>query len=360
MKKYILLIIILSCSVSLSLGNIMTPRAFISEVFVDSNDNWTIELGFYFEFKTEIDSIRIETTSGSSIVTHFTLIAAGEYTSFDSLSVINNSNLATAISIDPTNDYVKVISYTWGEVIVEYLAIGNYPGSFLDCADFTESLSYVVYQQNAGYTSSFCIDKSPTIGSGNDTTGSLSTFTGQLFDLDGELMSNVWFPMSQARNLTIHTDSVGSFNERIFARRYTFDTITIRIPPWPYIKEQYTIESVDFCIRPDTMHNLDIFTTGLIIGINEEIDQYENIVVVAPNPFTNKITFYFKFENLNASDELRLQIFSQNGRIIEEIALSKYRKKLDWLTNESIKSGIYFYQLIRNKQLIKNGKLIKL
>lgn len=71
----------------------MIPRANISEVFVDANDDWTIELGFHEYAIQEIDSIRIETTSGSSILSNFILIPGDGFPNFDSLSVIDNLHL---------------------------------------------------------------------------------------------------------------------------------------------------------------------------------------------------------------------------------------------------------------------------
>lgn len=360
MKRYLLLLCSMAL-VSITMGNIATPRAHISEIYIDSVGNWTIELGFYYEFGlNEIDSIRIETSTGSSKLMNYTLLPAGGYPNFDSISVITNLNLDAPISINPLYDYIKIISYTWGDEPFDYVAIGNYPGSMLDCTKSGESIIYLSYIQSAGYTGSFCIDKTPSIGFVNDTTDALGNFSGMIYNLNGDVFTEGWFPVPYVHNTTIHINPDGSFSERIFSRRYVFDTIIIRFPPWPYTKETYTIEPIDFCLRPDSLHYQDIITTSLVTGIDEKEIDFENVVVISPNPFTDKVIFYFNLGVHYPSDEVNLLIFSQDGKKLQHQKLFVNQKRYEWITEESIPSGVLMYQLNKNNQTIKSGKLIKL
>nr|NQU92373.1 hypothetical protein [Bacteroidota bacterium] len=137
----------------------------------------------------EIDSIRLVTSAGSSIVASYIVLPGEGYPNFDSLSIITNSNLRNPISIDPQGDQVKLISYVWDDDPFDSVPFGNFPGSTLDCIQDGESISYITYVQSMGITGGFCMDISPTIGYGNDTTGALSTFSGQIFDPFGQVIT---------------------------------------------------------------------------------------------------------------------------------------------------------------------------
>lgn len=358
MKTFILLVVIFGSTLS-SFCNIQMPRARISEISFDSDSSWTIELGFFAWSVTEIDSIRIETSSGSSVIDNFTLIQGGGWPNFDSLALITNLNLVVPITINQDSDYVKLISYIWGNETTEYVAIGNYPGSVLDCISDNESICYLIYEQSMGYTASYCIDKSPTIGFGNDTSGALSTFSGFAYDLNGEPFSEGWFPLPLIHNTVIRINSDGSFSERIFSRRHTFDTIKIYFPATKY-NEVYEIEPMNFCLRPDSIHIQDIITTSLITSINEQQNNIRNIVTIFPNPFTNRVKFYFKLDNFKSSDEISLVIYSQNGNIIEQKQLAPNQIKYEWLPSGSLPNGILIYRLLCNGKIVNSGKLVRL
>ena len=249
MKKYLLLLILI-LTLSLSWGNIYMPRAHVSEILIDSVGSWTIELGFYDIDNTTIDSIRIETSTGSAMIISYTLIEGGVSPNYDFISVITNANLDNPITIDPMHDYIKIISYLPESEYFDDVAIGNYPGSVLDCIRSGESIIYLVYEQSMGYTGSFCIDKSPTIGYGNDTCGALGSFSGKIYNPDGIVFTEGWFPVPQLHNTIIYINSDGTFSERIFSRNYNFERVDIRFQPWPYTVESYKIDAIDFCLRP--------------------------------------------------------------------------------------------------------------
>ncbi|HPS62846.1 MAG TPA: hypothetical protein PLK82_07285 [Bacteroidales bacterium] len=168
-------------------ANVTPPKAFISEVFFSSSGDWTIELGFYPYYYSEFDSILIESSSGSSRISQCSSIAGGGWPNFDSLAVITSANLVYPVAINPLSDYIKVSSYMFGYVHSDYLAIGNYPGSVVDCRQGTESIIYITYFSGGQVLKGFCIDQSPTIGFGNDTTGAMATYSGMVFDPSGNV-----------------------------------------------------------------------------------------------------------------------------------------------------------------------------
>ena len=355
----LLLILATSFIVTGAVCNIAPPKAFISEIYFGSSGNWTLELGFYSYFYSGIDSIIIESSGGSSKITNCALVSGGGYPCFDSVAVITNANLFVPVPVNPLADYIKVTSYVSGYETCDYVAFGNYPGSFLDCRQTGESVAYAAYDPGGAMTRSFCIDRSPTIGYANDTTGVLSNFTGKVYNLSGNVFTQGFFSLPPLDNTTIHIQPDGSFFERVFARRYTFDTITIYFPPWPYAHQTYVIDPVDFCLRPDTFHTQDIIAKSIVTsGEKHETDQ-ENAVVVSTNPFTDRVTFFFNIPGLGLPDDVEFAIYGQDGRQLKQLRLAMNQKKWEWVPGEHIPAGLLLFQLSKNGQVIKSGKLLK-
>lgn len=357
MKKYISVLCLIALVVS-ARGNIATPQAFISEIVFDSIGNWTIEMGFYEWSVIEIDSIVLETSSGSSRISFFTLIPGGGYPNFDSLSIISDINLENPLTINPQGDFVKLISFAWSHEPFDYVPFGEYPGSYLDCIHNGESIIYLEYEQSSGFTGSFCIDNSPTIGIGNDTTGALGTITGVIYDPFGIPFTHGTFFNWELPNTKIHIDSTGFYSERVFSRRFTFDTIQRMISGSNI--ETYTNEMVDFCLRPDSSHYQHIITTSLVTGIPNKVEDFENTVTISPNPFKDKVTFYFNLKNNSPTDEIILSISSLDGREINRIRLSPDQKRFNWEPDNYVSPGTFIYRLEKNNQTVKSGKFIKM
>jgi hypothetical protein len=361
MKKS-LVIFLLVALVSFVRGNVIAPRAYISEILVDSSGNWTIEIGFYEWDLPSIDSIRLVTSSGSSIITSYTVIPGGGEFCFDSLSVITNDNLANPITINPNGDLVKLISYLnpWGEDPVDSIAFGDYPGSKLSCIHEGESVMFAMYDIETGGTWGFGIDSSPTIGTINDTTGAMGNFSGIVYDLEGNPFTGGYFCLPFIEDMVMHINPDGSFSERVLSHRITFDTIKLHLPNRPLTIETYTIEPVDFCLRPESSHYQDIITTSLVTGIEEKGDAGGNVVVLSPNPFSDIVLFYFNLKNSNLSDEISLSIYSLDGRKLDRVRLLPDQKRYEWIPGGAVSSGTLIYRLEMNNKTLKSGKFIKM
>jgi hypothetical protein len=351
MKKLLIVLQFVLFFSSLS-GNVIAPRAWISEILVDSTGNWTIEMGFYAYDVYEIDSIRLVTSTGNSIILTYDLLPYGGTGEFDSLSVITDANLATYVSINPVGDFVRLISYVWDYEEIDYVAFGNYPGSYLDCMFEGESIITCGWE-------AFCIDSSPTIGEGNDGVGYTGYYSGFAYDLAGHAITTGFVNTIGNDILSLQPDSQGFFNELVYSRRYTFDTVEHIYPPWPYNKFTYTCEPVDFCLRPDSSYYHDIITTSLIIGIDDKEVIDENIVTIAPNPFSDKVVFYFNPDNIDHG-EMDFIIYSQDGREVQHIILSHDQKRYEWSPQNSISSGTYIYLLKKDSHIVKSGKFVRL
>lgn len=335
-------------------ANLAPPQALISELYFDSG-NWILELGF-IEYYDGVDSIKIETTAGISKIDHFTLFeGSGNY---PFMTLIADSNLVNPLIFDTEGDFIKVISYAWGETLFDSLTFGNYPGSFLNCLLPGESYNYVTYYQGSGEVGGFCIDSSPTVGAYNDTLGVMCQFSGVIYDTIGYPFTGGYFPLPGVGNLKVYVNPDGSFSQRVLSRRYAFSTVHLYIPPWPYQQYWYNCEPVNFCIRPDSTHNQDIITINLITGVEEQ-PLNVNFVTVAPNPFSDHVVFYFNMNN-NDDQNYHFSIYSLEGKMITQFPVSPGQNRFEWKPSVAITRGTYIYMLEQRHSIIKTGKFVKL
>jgi hypothetical protein len=345
------LIMMLACFTS---ANVIVPRAWISEILIDSAGNWAIEMGFADIPSSVFDSVLLVTSSGSSIISFFEVNIDGGMEPFDSLSVITNENLVSPVFINPQGDFVRLVTYLWGNEATDEIVFGNYQGSFLDCIYQGESVVCHDWDE-------FCIDTSPTIGTKNcDGIGYYGVFSGQVLDPAGIPLTGGYVKIIGNGTLSLSLDSLGYFFEGDLARRYTFDTIKHFHPPWPNNGDIYTVEPVDFCLRPDSSVYQDIICTSLVMGIEEEIPKTESMVVVAPNPFTDHVTFYFKLPGQNKEEEMQLSFYTLEGKMIERMELSASMQKTDWFPESNVPAGVLVYQLEKDGKVVKTGKFTRI
>lgn len=358
MKRSILLLIFMTF-IPFARANIAPPKAWISEILVDSSGNWTIEMGFYMYDNYYMDSIRVVTSSGSSLIANYSLIPGDGSYSFDSLSVITKESLVQPVSINPAGDIVKLISYlsVWDENTADSVIFGDYPGSKLGCMQDDASVMYVVYYVGPGFVWGFGIDSTPTIGIANDTIGAMGNFSGILYDLDGNPFTGGFFTLPFLHDMVIHLNTDGTFSERVLSHRVVFDTITLRLPESDYVTKIFTVEPVDFCLYNDSSHYQDIITTSLVIGVEETEKPDDNTVTVAPNPFSDKIDFYFSLKNQQGENEFT--IYSLDGKKILQVSLDEDQKKFEWHPSAEIPSGTYIYRLEKDNTIVKTGKFVR-
>jgi hypothetical protein len=364
MKK-VLFLIIFGLWISFASGNVAAPRAHISEIFFNSPGNWMIEIGFYEYELFLMDSLRVFSSSGSSLVSFMSTLPGGGSPGFDSLSLISDTNLVSPIVINENGDIIKLVYYyLGGNASYDSVIFGNYPNSMLNCIQTGESIAYLLgFTQGNMCTNCFCIDKTPTPGTVTDTNGTMGTFTGNVYDPNGNLLSQGYFLLTDEYGVHIFVVNInpdGSFSERICSRRYMLDTITIIIPSWPYTHETYTIQPIDFCLRPDSSHYEDIITIDLIQGIEQPEEDFGNAVIASPNPFTEHVTFYFNLKGTRSSDDISLEIFSQDGKSLERFHVPVGQNKIEWIPQQIISPGVLVYRLIRNGHVLKTAKIVKL
>ena len=365
MKK-ICLFILFSVFALSSFANPYIPRAHLSELYIDNVGNWTLEIGFYemdfWDGILPIDSIVIETSSGTARIVSYNLIAGGGTGGFDSLAVVTVANLSTPLSINQSGDFVKIRSD--GYYMGEFFSFGDYPGSMLSCIHNGESITRIGDNE----FNNFAICKNPSIGYNNIPEDAMATIEGTFYKPDGTafgagtiILFHTYFNYSTYiyPYASIAVQGDGSFSESMHARSYSFDTI-LYYPAGRQNYQAYSVNHVNQCFRPDTIIYQDIRATGLIEGINLPNEDFENSVITSPNPFSGNIVFYFNLKNINSGDKLKLLIFSADGKEIERRVIFPGQTRFDWNCSENIGNGIFIYQLIINNKVVKSGKIIKM
>ncbi|MBN1199919.1 MAG: T9SS type A sorting domain-containing protein [Bacteroidales bacterium] len=341
------------------IANVSPPQAYISEIRIDTTGTWTLELGFYSDFVASIDSIRLETSTGSALITQFDLIP-GNGTGlwdFDSLALITNENLSAPLTLNTNSGYLNVISYSWSAATPDYVAFGSYPGSYLPEVPPTYSIAKIFFIQSAGWTSSFCLDASPTLGFSNDTTGCFATLQGMVYDVDGSVFTEGNFRFV-LYNISIHIQPDGSYSERIFARQYYEDTIVIRFPTSPLTYVTYAIVPVDPWLLPDSTVTTDFITTSVIQSTPESEPAISSLVAF-PNPFTSSITIFFPSENTSDRNR-KISISTISGELVFDRIITSGESHVTWNPDQTIPPGIYIYRFKDSSGSSQTGKLIKL
>jgi hypothetical protein len=336
-------------------ANVAPPEAFISEIYIDENDNWSVEMGFFYQEFSDFDSVWIETTTGSSRILSLTITECpGDWFSFPYIAVITNFNLVFPLSINRDCDYVKLISYADGYINTDFVSFGNYPGSYLDSIGIGESISYAeFYALGVSGTASFCIDQSPTIGECHDTTGCMGTYSGKVFTPDGPPFTGgyICFPV---HNLQAQIQEDGSFTSPAFARRYFFDEV-YQYPPGMH----YPVDYFTFFLKPDSAYYHDIYTHYYVDIKDEQYDD-ENSVVIFPNPVNTSTKFYIDKDKFKNAGNLKLVIVDNSGEKRFEHQLKGDESKVLWQPGGNFPAGMYFYYLLEDSNIIKSGKLIKI
>ncbi len=100
---------------------------------------------------------------------------------------------------------------------------------------------------------------------------------------------------------------------------------------------------------PDTVDFANV-NCSTITAVNESTIKNENVSPF-PNPFSNQLTFSLAH---NAQTTVSLYNFL-GQQVLQQTTFTN----ITTLNTEQLANGIYFYQLMNGKQIIKSGKLIK-
>ena len=356
--KTTLILFVLTLFVNINLfANIAPPQAYISEIYIDSLNNWYIELVFPEKPDEFLDSLFIETSSGTFKILNYKSIKESSEGWFPYLVVLSKENIKDSLTLNRSNDFVSIKSFLRNMELKDELIFGDRTGSDFNKLEIGCSIAHIKnFNGHSGY---YSLDNSPTIGKNNDVYGVSGTIKGYLYNENNEPIPN-----SVIRGFigNLETDENGFFLGEVLSRTYQLDTFRIR-ENTAYKKYIYKCDTIN--ITPDLTINKDLYLFSVV-----NYNPYYEIVVtefdlnVYPNPFDEYLRVLIDIPSTTKLNNSLFSIYNSSGKLITSQKLITNRSIITF-TNEDFEnqgSGIYFYTLIIDGKRVdlKNNQIIKL
>lgn len=339
---------------NLSYGNpVAFPQAFISELKFEAENIWMLEITFKYSHPyrhSDFDSICVVTSGGSS------RIRMDNIKDSTLLFVITSDSLTSPLVVNRQGDFIKICSYLnyWESsfTLEDSLVFGNYLGSSITSLPLEYSICRMEYNL-------YCKDKSPTIGLENDTLGTCGTLIGKLFDKEYNPVTTGNYELDNT--ITFKPD--GKFYTSVYARKFVTDRISEVIAPG--YTQTIAVDSLGIDMNPDSLVVRDIHFKYLIVDVEDikPVENYKLELINYPNPFNSSTNFFVKISSELRYNVGRIDIYNINGERIYSISLSNNslpRWEGTDSNGEAVSSGIYYYRLILDSTIYKNGSMVLL
>jgi hypothetical protein len=335
MKKIYFSLIILFFGLRI-LGNpIALPTIEISEVYFDEIDNWKLELG-YFEINQEgfvVDSIFISSSYGNLKLPSYV------FAENTGVLVITKDSLDSNFAIKRFADTLKVVYYIQESPFEDSLIFGSHTGAFIDYPKEGQSISR--------YGRYFVKDKSPTIGTFNDTIGMCGALTGIILNRNSEPVQDCSFQLDFDFNTSID----GKYQARVLAKPSTFNMIFYRSG---YALKSASISEISYAIEPDSVIELDIYLLdSLETGIAKMAFDY-NPVIIYPNPVSTNEWIHISTDLPFNASEIWLEVIDISGRLVRKEKIIQQENSIEAPTI----SGIYIVSIWNKSQRISSNRIL--
>lgn len=374
MKTKILFIVLLLGICSLLWPNPVdnTPITKFSELVFDSNNNWTMEILFPFGYWTDAtDSIiiKVSDTKAKLITT---------YKEYTQIGIITRDSLSIPLTINRDGDTITLYTYSslnGIQVRVDELIFGNSPGASVGQPVAGYSIVRNTLQVSLNYLTIDCLTKNTSLGVVNDTTGLSILMKGNIYDIDNNPVTKLkTFPVSPCyfemdTPLIINGD--GTYTTKIF-RRFAIDMkdhLTVRLVDFDSWRDTVYVEPFELNdIHPGTtivqdihLKNNDYVVTDVK---NPELTQTTKLELINfPNPFNASTNFFVKIPEQMQGKAGDISIYNTNGQLVKRIPL-KQRVRYSWdgtgKNGSLMPSGVYYYRLNIDRQIMKSGSMILL
>lgn len=349
MKKKLLVLLLVLQFGMVQANPLIPPRVLISELAFDETGSWMLELqGFDFTNWFYLDSIILTTSTGKA--TLGTLRFEGE----NNILVLRKDSLKSDLPIRMEGDSISLLFYP--DI---YYMNGNIPS--LVFGDFTSSVlaSPRAGQSIAGapsfeYTNNYSIDKSPTPGLQNDTTGMCGTLTGKIFDINNQLVQSSDYVFMDRTGWEYNIDGNGNYRTRILSARTTLSSMNVyHKPTRKYL--QVPVETIAFSVQPDTLIQADLhLQKDLITALDEPENAPVTMLQVYPTPPVGRQLNYSVGLPVGSS-EARLELIDLNGRIYCTYRITESQGRIE-LPSE-LSSGTFFLRLQLNRRTYPSVKI---
>jgi len=374
MKKYIIICVLLFLIWSNLWSNpiVVTHISEFAELVFDDSNNWTMELYFPFGYEASIvDSIIIKVSTGASKL-------KANFQTGIFVAVITSDSLSNHISINRNGDYIEIYTYATENNNQAILTNGIRFGDYLHASVGQPVAGYSIIRNNLkannNYLTIDCLTKNPTLGAVNDTLGLGGIMKGNIYDKDNNPVTKLKeFPASPCY-FEMHTpliiNSDGTYTTHIFRKFASerIDYLNVKLIDFEGWKDTVAIAPIELNnIHPDTIVIQDIYleSNEYIITTVENvipIQSEEFTLINYPNPFNSSTNFFIKMSDKLQEKSGTIRIYSTTGQLVQTIILATNKARWNGTDKNGVimPSGIYYYQVKIDKQIMKSGSMILL
>lgn len=346
------------------------PKTRFSELVFDKDNNWTLEL----IYSTVYDPILTD----SIIITVSNLKAKLliSYWEQNHIYVITSDSLSLPLQINREGDKLEIETYCtaggYQEVRYDYLIFGNYIGATVG----SPTLGYSTVCRIQGLFdydgwSILCLSKNSSLGIINSSLGLSATMSGKIFDINNNPVTQIKSPYHLRLEFPITLNPDGTYTTQIYrtfpsvTKDYLYALVQNIEALWDTTHiEPFVLND----IHPDTVVVQDIhlksnkYVVTSIEG-NEPLRSEEFTLINYPNPFNLSTNFFVKIPDRMEKKSGAINIYNSNGQLVRAIPINT-SSTISWdgkdISGKVMPSGIYYYQLNIEKQMMKSGSMILL
>ncbi len=351
-----------------------TPVTTFSELVFDSNKNWTMELLFSdrYQFYT-MDSVIIKTSN----------IAAKLLISYQigtQIYVITSDSLSVPLTINCDGDSIEIVTYSTlnsqHHIRQDILIFGNYPHASVGSTTLGySSICRIFGEFNQNSWRIDCLSKNSSLGIVNNIAELSATLKGHIYDMNNEpvtqpkIFSVIPCYFELETPLTINSD--GTYTTQIFRRfpKILKDHLSVKSVDFETFYDTVAIQPFELNdIQPGTVVVQDIHlkSNEYIISAVEDKEPPRNnelTLINYPNPFNLSTNFFVKIPDRMKDKGGAINIYNTNGQLVKAIPVNE-STTVNWDGRDKngniMPSGIYYYQLNIEKQMVKSGSMILL
>jgi hypothetical protein len=359
MKKLLLIIFSLACIAITNANPLPSPPPVIglSEIGFDSEGNWVIELGYKNIYNENtympVDSIFICSSTGRSKLKNL------KFKGYAGLIVVRKDSLVSNLNINPTGDSIQIEYYVFNvKKLYVPLVFGNFKNATLACPQTGKSIaSYFVFNNMDMYNSTsisanvYSIDKSPTLGVVNDTTGMCGTLKGKIYDQNNQLLLNSTHILKTNGIFDISPSANGSYSVRAFSFKNKISQMYYNEGTNLFIVD---ILPIEFNMMPDSVISVDIHIQK-ITSVDEIKSDPVTTLLISPNPIKD-LLFNYEISIPVKSSASYIELISLSGQKIVQFPITENVGKINLPANTT--NGIYTLRLLVNNKNYGTSKII--
>ncbi|OJX83250.1 MAG: hypothetical protein BGP01_08195 [Paludibacter sp. 47-17] len=326
------------------------PNNFVlAELFFNSEGKWTIELKFVDDYYFGTDGIYVSSISGQSELKQLNDDAIFK----TKIVTITNDSLKSDLLINPLGDSVFVYCQS-AYPIIHPLVFGNRVTASVRAPQVSESIALYSFDFQDDFAFDYSIDKSPSLGNENDSTGMCGTIRGKIYDPYNLLPANAWLAGNGIINFK--PDANGDYCARITSSKHNIDKLYYFIPE-SGISSGYYVKVLPVVVttEPDTIVNVDLHIYDIVSSVESIKSNQENIFNITPNPIIES-SFHYEITIPVKSSNSYIELFNISGQMVERHYITESSGKIN--LKQQLTAGNYTVKLFVNNKNYANSKII--